>query len=420
MRGHIHKRVHTRRNGTESVLYYAVVELPRSATGKRRQDQGSGYKRKKDADSALIKRLQEVENGLFLEPSRLTVSAYLNDYWLPAVKNGVKESTWSSYQTLTRLYLEPALGHVLLQKLTPLMLTEAFHRLLREGGRGQRRGPRGSTEARPPKPLSPNTVVKIQRTLNAALNHAVRLDLLRTNPMPNSIKVKGLAVATPQAWSADELDTFLDAHRHDFLFDLYRFYAFTGVRRGEALALSWSDIDFETSTVNIRRSNVLVDGVARTSTPKSGHGRTINLDASTMSMLAERRHRAPESVHARRSNLVFADEFGSELRPDRVSAAFKRAVKTTPGVRRIPLHGLRHTHATLLLKAGVPVKVVSERLGHQDPSFTIRVYQSVLPGMQAEAANTFAALLRPSAPTGAAASSNNPLPPRQDNHKEKR
>jgi integrase len=420
MRGHIHKRVHVRKDGSESVLYYAVVELPRSSSGKRKQDQGSGYKRKKDAEAALNRRLQEIENGLFLEPSRLTVSAYLNDHWLPAVKTRVKESTWSSYRTLTRLYLEPTIGHVLLQKLTPMTLTEAFGRLLQEGGRGQLRGPRGSTEARPAKPLSRSTVVKIQRTLNAALTDAVQLELLRTNPMKNSIKVRGLTVATPPAWTADELDTFLDAQRHNYLSDLYRFYAFTGVRRGEALALSWSDIDFEMSTIHVRRSLVLVDGTIRTSTPKSGHGRILNLDASTMAMLAARRQRAPESVHARRTNLVFADEFGSELRPDRVSAAFTRAVAATPGVARIPIHGLRHTHATLLLKAGVPVKVVSERLGHSDPSFTIRVYQSVLPGMQAEAANTFAALLRSTAPSGASTGSNNPLSPWQGDHKEKR
>jgi len=91
---------------------------------------------------------------------------------------------------------------------------------------------------------------------------------------------------------------------------------------------------------------------------------------------------------------VFAKPDGRPTHPHLLSDAFKKLVKRSR-LPRIRLHDLRHTHATLLLKAGVPIKVVSERLGHSTPGFTMATYQHVLPGMQAEAAKTFASLLEP-------------------------
>jgi len=92
---------------------------------------------------------------------------------------------------------------------------------------------------------------------------------------------------------------------------------------------------------------------------------------------------------------VFCHEDGAPIHPHVLSDAFKKLVARS-GIPRIRLHDLRHTHATLLLKAGVPIKVVSERLGHATPAFTMATYQHVLPGMQQEAARTFAAILEPS------------------------
>ena len=91
---------------------------------------------------------------------------------------------------------------------------------------------------------------------------------------------------------------------------------------------------------------------------------------------------------------MFTDAGGSPLRPDTVSYWFRKAVERSPIERRISFHEMRHTHASLLLKAGEPVHVVSQRLGHADVGFTLRVYSHVLPGMQAEAAESFSSLIR--------------------------
>jgi integrase len=115
--------------------------------------------------------------------------------------------------------------------------------------------------------------------------------------------------------------------------------------------------------------------------------RSIDLDARTVELLRSSRRAGADD-----DSYVFSHDDGSPIHPQVLSDAFKKLVARS-GLPRIRLHDLRHTHATLLLKAGIPIKVVSERLGHATPAFTMATYQHVLPGMQAEAARTFAAIL---------------------------
>jgi integrase len=97
---------------------------------------------------------------------------------------------------------------------------------------------------------------------------------------------------------------------------------------------------------------------------------------------------------------VFTNTDGKPVHPHSISQTFER-IANRAGVQRIRLHDIRHTHGTLLIKAGVPIKVVSERLGHGNPAFTIDTYQHVLPGMQAEAARVFETLMKPAQPATA-------------------
>jgi integrase len=168
------------------------------------------------------------------------------------------------------------------------------------------------------------------------------------------------------------------------------------MRRGEVLGLRWCDIDFESGRLSVRQALVSVAYDTNISDVKTGSGRrTIDLDEGSVAVLVEwRTARAGERAGSvpGDDDLVFTKADGSPIHPDIFSQVFDRAVERL-AVPTISLHDLRHTHATLLLKAGVPVKVVSERLGHASAAFTMSVYQHVLPGMQAEAATVFARLL---------------------------
>ena len=168
----------------------------------------------------------------------------------------------------------------------------------------------------------------------------------------------------------------------------------TGMRRGEVLGLRWGDVDLESARLSVNRSLVSVAYELHESRGKTRTARrTIDLDERTVEVLETIRSPDPDgTAFCFLSQRRLADSSAGPL------DAFKRLVSQS-GLPRIRLHDLRHTHATLLLKAGlpikagVPIKVVSERLGHSTPGFTMATYQHVLPGMQAEAAKTFAALL---------------------------
>jgi integrase len=161
----------------------------------------------------------------------------------------------------------------------------------------------------------------------------------------------------------------------------------TGMRRGELLGLRRGDVDLDAARLSVNRSLVSVGYALHESRGKTRTARRcIDLDERTVDMLRTTCTGGDDDAH------VFARDDGSPYHPHLMSDAFKKLVHRS-GLPRIRLHDLRHTHATLLLKAGVPIKVVSERFGHSTPGFTMASYQHVLPGMQAEAAKTFAELL---------------------------
>jgi integrase len=166
----------------------------------------------------------------------------------------------------------------------------------------------------------------------------------------------------------------------------------------DVLGLRWIDVDLDAKRLSVRQARVSVAYEVAVSDVKTPTGRrTIDLDDRTVAELRAWRKRQREDRMALGlgrddAGLMFTKPDGAPLHPDFFSQTFDRFVVRSdlPVIR---LHDLRHTHATLLLKAGVPVKVVSERLGHASPAFTMTVYQHVLPGMQAEAAGMFSDLV---------------------------
>jgi integrase len=198
-----------------------------------------------------------------------------------------------------------------------------------------------------------------------------------------------------KVWTREELDTFLALCADDRLFSMWRLAAWTGMRRGEVCGLAWRDVDLDAGTITVQRSRVMVNTEIRESKPKTATGRRqVELDDETLGALRtwhEQQRRESEEWPGEwpAHGLVFTLQDGSALHPDYLTRTF-HALSKKAKVSRIRLHDLRHTHATLLLAAGVPVKVVSERLGHSTPAFTMAVYQHVLRGMQRDAVQAVA------------------------------
>ncbi|MFA9430764.1 site-specific integrase [Egicoccus sp. AB-alg2] len=165
------------------------------------------------------------------------------------------------------------------------------------------------------------------------------------------------------------------------------------MRRGELLGLRWEDLDLDVPQLRVAAALTSAGGQLRLKRTKTRKVRTLHLDTDTAELLARQPRRASAPYP-----LVFTRPDGSPWRPEEVSDRWRRQ---WPGLELpvIRLHDLRHTHATLLLQAGVPIKVVSERLGHSKVALTLDVYAHVLPAMDQAAADAIGALVRTATPS---------------------
>ncbi|WP_052669018.1 tyrosine-type recombinase/integrase [Nitriliruptor alkaliphilus] len=308
-----------------------------------------------------------------------TLAEWLEE-WSASRRHHLEASSVASYRIMADAYLLPHLGDVPLDALDVRRIEATYATLLTRGGRGGR-------------PLAPRTVAYAHAVLHRALVDAVRLGVLATNPaaavtLPRHA-VDGRPPRRLRVWDARQVGQFLVASADHPLADLWAVALGTGLRRGELLGLRRRDVDVEAARLTVAVAVAEVDGAVQLKRPKTGRTRTVSLDDHTLGHLDERLR---SSASAGADAPVFADATGGHLRPRRISDIWRAYVRTLP-LPPIRLHDLRHTHATLLLAAGVPVKVVSERLGHTKIAMTLDVYAHVLPAMDRDAADRFGQLL---------------------------
>lgn len=386
MQGHIHRRVHTGKSGKQTTRWYVVVDVGTDNDGQRRQKWHGGFRTRRGAEIARAKLVDDLHTGSYVMPDRLTFAEWVRDSWLPMTESRVKPTTFHSYQRNMEIHLLPVIGTKPLQRLTPLMLNAMYARLQAEGsGHGA---------------LSAKTVRYIHATIHKALEDAVDAGVVARNVADRAKPPRPSRRSTRQvgSWEPTELAEFLDSVRGSRLEAVWRLAAMTGMRRGEILGLRWADVDLEAASLSVRHAVVAVAYEVIESTPKSHNARVIDLDTETVDLLRAHKRRQQEErvewgVDYKEHDLLASWENGSPIHPHSFSQSFERLVRRA-GIRKIRLHDLRHTHATLALKAGVPVKVVSERLGHESPAFTLKQYAHVIPGMQAAAAAAVAELIK--------------------------
>lgn len=217
----------------------------------------------------------------------------------------------------------------------------------------------------------------------------------------------GAAKSTrPKVWTADQLRAFLDYVADSRYLPAWIFLATSGCRRGEGLGVKWSDVDLDAGTAVISRQVTAIDHrVIVKDVPKTKHGHLIRLDGGTVAML--RRLRSEQAEEKLRlgpgyndEGYVFCQWDGQPYHPERFSREFDRnrgyfnRDHPDDQLPPITLHGLRHTWATLALRAGIDIKIVSERLNHSSTTITREIYTHVTPPMQSDAAERVAVLIR--------------------------
>lgn len=310
--------------------------------------------------------------------ANITLATFLMKRWLPAIKPTIREATQLNYSVHVRHHISPYLGRSRLSSITGEKLNDLYATLAIEG---LAKGNGG---------LAPATIRRVHTTLHRAFKDAIRWGYLESNPCHAADPPKLRASAQPEmkTWTAVELATFLSAIKDHEWYEVYHLIAMTGLRRGEALGLRWSDVDLERGDLAVRQTLLQLPHGLKFSTPKTSRSaRVIALDPRTVSILTSLRESRPN-----KSGLVFEQKNGRPLHPSEVTKHFK-TLAGQAGVPRIRLHDLRHTHATLALQADVHPKIVSERLGHSTIAFTLDVYSHAIPHMQTEAAAQIAALV---------------------------
>jgi integrase len=368
VRGHVRKR-----GSSWTVVYDEGCD----EHGRRRQRSKGGFPTRRDAQAFLSDVLSRLGDGSYAQPSKQTLGDYLTREWLPAIEPTVRPLTFTQYRSVVRIRIVPTLGHLRLQALTGGHLN-TLYRELEQGG------------------LSVATRRQTHAVLRRALRDAVRWGRLIRNPA-DMADPPAAARTRVQSWTAKELGRFLEHVRSNRLFSLWRLAATTGLRRGELAGLTWRCLDLENARLSVEQQLIPTRGGASFGPPKSTRSlRTVALDAQTVDVLLE--HRAvqlAERAFAGNAyldgDLVFADELGGPIHPQRLTESFGQLRKAA-GLPTGTLHVLRHTAATLALTDGVPVHIVAARMG-DNPNTVLSTYAHLLPQSDELAAERVAALL---------------------------
>jgi integrase len=318
----------------------------------------------------------------------LTLGEYLGSWLELCEGRGLRPASIASYRVTVRTTIAPRLGELRLDEITPNDLNDLYRSLLREGRRDGRGG------------LSPRTVRYAHSILRKAFSDAVRLGYVDVNPTLAADPPSARAARARQfsTWDPGDLRRFLKFVRDDRFYAAFYLAAASGMRRGELLGLRWCDLDLDGQQLSVVQCVVEVAHAVRIGPPKSDRSRrTIALDGKTTAVLLE--HKRSQEEKRRKQGgrlapheLVFAEADGSPIHPACFSQIFGRRVVAAQ-VPRIRFHDLRHTHATLALRAHVHPKIVSERLGHSTIAITLDTYSHCIPSMQREAAEVIAGFL---------------------------
>ena len=346
--------------------------------GKRRRKTVYGRTRGQVAGK-LAAALRAQSDGLPVDPQRQTVGQYLRDWLEHEVKQTRRESTYASYESLVRVHLIPEIGRHQLDQLEPQHVQAMLNRALESG-------------------LSPRTVQYLRTILHMALERAVRWGLASRN-VAALVDPPRMAPSEAKALTPDEAERFLRFVPGDRLGALWTLGLLTGLRRGEALALQWSDVDLDQRTLTVRASLHRVDGrLTRGELKSKGGRRTIAVPRAAVDALRSHRTRQLEDrlvagSRWQEGNWVFPSSVGTPLDGRNVTRRLQRLLQEAE-LPRLTFHGLRHSCASLLVARGVHPRIVMETLGHSRSAMTMEVYAHVSPSVQREAADAMDEMFR--------------------------
>lgn len=374
------------------------------STGKQIQRSFSG-KTQREVRQKMQAALVDLNNHQYQEPTKMTVGEWL-ETWERDFLIGVKPFTKLNYSQHIRNHIIPALGNRKLQQLSGPDIQKFYNQLLREGGKIRCHDKDGNVMKKDGQPvyvsvpLSAKTVKNIHGVLHKALEKAVKLEYIRTNPA-DSCELSRVEKKEIRPLDDGDISRFMEAVQNHPFRALFLTTLFTGMRRGEVCGLRWDCVDLEHGTITINKQLQNIPGQPgsyRLVSTKNGKGRTLKVSHFVVDLLCQQK---AEQEKMRRlvgelwhnEGYVFCNAVGEHLSPSTVYHNFKR-IASDIGMPAARLHDLRHSYAVASLRAGDDIKTVQSNLGHHTASFTLDVYGHVTAQMQQDSADRMDSFIR--------------------------
>jgi integrase len=369
---------HIRQRGERSwELKFDLGRDPR--TGKRRVRYVSFKGTKRAAQLELARLISENAVGGSVDPSRVTVAEFIERWLRDWAQAHVSPKTLERYRELLRNHVCARIGQAQLQKLRAVHINELYADLLHR--------------------LAPRTVGHVHRALHRALGHANDWDLIQKN-VASLVSPPRVAATEIETLTAAKVQRVLAKLKGRAIYPIAALALATGMRRGELLALRWSDVKLDLAKLNVEQSLEQTKAGLRFKSPKTKHGRReITLPPSAVTLLREHRKAQQETRlrlglgKAADNALVFATWDSKVRSPNALTKEWSVAMKEV-GLS-VTFHSLRHTHASHLIASGLDVLAISRRMGHGSPAITLGVYGHLFPNTDDRAAQIIEAALAP-------------------------
>jgi integrase len=348
---------------TKNGTYYFVISAGFNSNGKRRQIKRTGFKTQKEAKEQYLHIQNELADDKFIDPSSVTFESFL-EKWKKRKRNQIEESTYIRYERLCRLHILPAIGKMKLQKIDTLTVQNLIDYLASEHH------------------FAKKSCLLVTTILKDVFRRAIIEGLVKVNPV-QEIDLPKTSNVEMIIWDQEDVDLFLSLRNERNISKYYTailMALLTGMRKGEILGLAWDSIDFENNIIFI--SQILEsDGSKLSKRTKSKKFRQVLIPDLLKHELIRYKKFQKNDSPTNPDNLVFCTRRGKRVIPNTLNDVLD-SFCTKYNLPRMKFHDLRHTHATMLIKENVNIKVIQERLGHSSPSITLNIYSHYLPSMQ--------------------------------------
>lgn len=370
--GNIRKRKDGRWEGRYTAGY-------NQETGKRIIKNVLG-KTQAEVKEKLKKAIEEIQGIDVARAEDYTVASWLRTWYELYAKPNVRVATADRYQLMIETYTIPRIGDIKLNKLTSRDLQKLYKDLMENGrvhiGRSKDTG------------LSSTTVRSVHLMLHCAFERAVKERLISRNPTADCIapKVRKFEIKILQP---EHMKAYLDAAEARGVLPMFYLELVSGLRKGELVALLWSDLDVKARTISVCKQYIKnPNGTLTLSRPKTETSvRKVSIPQMAADLLIQEHSKHPDNPY-----MFPSPATGEMYYPDSVVNLHKKILKDA-GLEHIRFHDLRHTFATLALQNGVDIKTVSSMLGHYDAGFTLRTYTHATRQKQDEAAETMGSFM---------------------------